>query len=101
MVAALGRDTAIYGSGHRGGYGFHRHYRDGWRGDHHGGHGQEHIISHIGFLPLPPPPHYPLLEFLPPPYFGAYHEPTIGYTPHSEYYGSMVSHAHPGFASPD
>uniref|UniRef100_A0A0E0BAY1 HTH La-type RNA-binding domain-containing protein n=1 Tax=Oryza glumipatula TaxID=40148 RepID=A0A0E0BAY1_9ORYZ len=90
-----------YGSGHRGGYGFHRHRRDGWRG-HHGGHGPEHII---GFLP--PPPHYPpFLDFLPPPsfltspYFGACHEPAIGYAPHGEYYGSMIGHAHPGFAFP-
>uniref|UniRef100_A0A0E0ISH9 HTH La-type RNA-binding domain-containing protein n=1 Tax=Oryza nivara TaxID=4536 RepID=A0A0E0ISH9_ORYNI len=89
-----GRD---YGSGHRGGYGFHRHRRDGWRG-HHGGHGPEHIISF-----LPPPPHYPPFpppSFLTSPYFGAFHEPAIGYAPHSEHYGSMIGHAHPRFAFP-
>jgi hypothetical protein len=39
---------------------------------------------------LSPPP-----SFLTSPYFGAFHEPAIGYAPHSEHYGSMIGHAHP------
>uniref|UniRef100_A0A0E0QZK8 HTH La-type RNA-binding domain-containing protein n=1 Tax=Oryza rufipogon TaxID=4529 RepID=A0A0E0QZK8_ORYRU len=44
---------------------------------------------------LSPPP-----SFLTSPYFGAFHEPAIGYAPHSEHYGSMIGHAHPRFAFP-
>uniref|UniRef100_A0A0D3HE26 HTH La-type RNA-binding domain-containing protein n=1 Tax=Oryza barthii TaxID=65489 RepID=A0A0D3HE26_9ORYZ len=45
-----------YGSGHRGGYGFHRHRRDGWRGHH-------------GFaFPLPQQNIMPLIPFSVPPH---------------------------------